>query len=124
MNDSTHPPRVPGEYVELDVLDLSEIRLLEDGRLDFENANMSDLVARALHAFQSVGFAAFKGLGLSKEGIQHQFDIGKLLNVGVSEAEKRALHADIGAGSWAGYKASAISATFSRPVGAISLRRL
>lgn len=73
-----------------------------------------ELIARAFDAFRTVGFVAIKGHGLSHDDIRHQFNIGKLLNYGVSEEEKRSLHAQIWEGSWAGYKASKGSVSLLR----------
>lgn len=67
-----------------------------------------ELISRAFEAFRTVGFIAINGHGLSHDDIRHQFNIGRLLNNGVSEEEKQSLHAQIWEGSWAGYKVSKV----------------
>ena len=86
------------------MIDLSEFHdsdLQDPSRM----AIHTDIITRTMKAFGTVGFIAIKGHGLSEEQIRHQFSLGKLL-LSVSEEEKRALHARIEEGSWAGYKVS------------------
>ncbi|KAJ8076627.1 hypothetical protein PM082_001050 [Marasmius tenuissimus] len=98
------------EYVELEVIDLSAFRQYDSEAsgtpLSLDEARAQEkLIERARDAFRSVGFVAMHGHGLNAQDIQHQFDLARLLNVDVSEEEKRRLHARIAEeGSWAGYK--------------------
>ncbi|KAK1235818.1 hypothetical protein PQX77_000952, partial [Marasmius sp. AFHP31] len=98
------------EYVELEVIDLSEFRQYDSEAsgipLSPDEARAQEkLIERARDALRSVGFVAMRGHGLNAQDIQHQFDLARLLNVDVPEEEKRRLHARIAEeGSWAGYK--------------------
>ncbi|KDQ32608.1 hypothetical protein PLEOSDRAFT_1098607 [Pleurotus ostreatus PC15] len=107
------------QYVDLEVLDLSAFNVPDElvpGRASNTLLEShKELITRAFEAFRTVGFVAIKGHGLSHDDIRHQFNIGKLLNYGVSEEEKRRLHAQIWEGSWAGYKPQGY---YNRPDGA------
>lgn len=96
-----------GQYVDLEVIDLSEFHELDDSdpQDPIRIAIHTDIITRTMKALSTVGFIAIKGHGLSDEQIHHQFSLGKLL-MGVPESEKHALHARIKEGSWAGYKVS------------------
>ncbi|THV01967.1 Clavaminate synthase-like protein [Dendrothele bispora CBS 962.96] len=99
------------QYTDLKVIDLSLFHLFDDDGSEASklssveaDAVQKDLVAQTLKAFNTTGFIALKGHGLTSEDIQHQFALGKLLMEDVGEEEKHRLLANIKEGSWAGYK--------------------
>jgi len=98
------------QYVDLEVIDLSEFHGLDDSTPP-SLRDPSDIITRTMKALTTLGFIVIKGHGLSDEQIHHQFSLGKLL-AAVPESEKHALHASIKEGSWAGYKPQGY---YSRP---------
>ncbi|KAF8805899.1 Clavaminate synthase-like protein [Phlegmacium glaucopus] len=90
------------QYVDLEVIDLSEFHGLDDS-IPPPLRDPTDIITRTMKALANVGFIVIKGHGLSDKQIHHQFSLGKLL-AAVPESEKHALHASIKEGSWAGYK--------------------
>ncbi|KAL0571098.1 hypothetical protein V5O48_010865 [Marasmius crinis-equi] len=109
------------KYIDLEVIDLSDFREYDretsgNPLSPGDHARQKRLIERTYTALQTVGFVAMKGHGLESRDIQHQFNIGRLLNYDVSEEEKHRLHASIAAeGSWAGYKPRSY---YDRPDGA------
>jgi isopenicillin N synthase-like dioxygenase len=94
------------QYVDLEVIDLSEFHALDDSTPPpLALRDPSNIITRTMKALTTVGFIVINGHGLSEEQIHHQFSLGKLL-AAVPESEKHALHASIKKGSWAGYKVS------------------
>ncbi|KAK7441025.1 hypothetical protein VKT23_016806 [Stygiomarasmius scandens] len=95
------------QYTDLQIIDLSLLEDAEDPSLSpTETKARNALITQTLGAFNTTGFIALKGHGLSSEDVQRQFALGKLLldDGIVSEEEKHRLHAKIKEGSWAGYK--------------------
>ncbi|KAG7091235.1 hypothetical protein E1B28_010286 [Marasmius oreades] len=95
------------QYTDLEVIDLADFREYEQEipLTPEQTEAQNDLIRRVRTALHTVGFIAVKGHGLTSEDIQHQADIGRLLNYDVAEEEKHRLHARIAQeGSWAGYK--------------------